>query len=58
MHYIEVFYESDEQVVKEDEVVDGEYEIAEEEKQLHQTNKKIAVLSGVVYPTFVIIFGS
>ena len=46
-HYIEVFSESDEEVVEEVKMDDGEYETVEEEEQAHQTNNKISVLSGV-----------
>ena len=46
-HYIEVFFESDEEVVEEDEMGNGEYEKNEEEEQHHQTSNKIVVLSGV-----------
>ena len=46
-YYIEVFFESDEDMVEEAEMVDGEYEIVEEEEKLPQTNNKIIVLNGV-----------
>ena len=46
-HYIEVFSESDEDMVKEDEMADGEYEISEEEEHLPQISSKITVLNGV-----------
>ena len=46
-HYIEVFFESDEKMVEEAEMVDGEYETTKEEEQIPQTNNKIAVLNGV-----------
>ena len=46
-HYIEVFYESDEEVLEEAEMTDGEYETSKEEEQPYQTRSKIAVLNGV-----------
>ena len=46
-HYIELFSESDEEVMEEAEMDDGEYETTEEEEHPHQTKNKIVVLSGV-----------
>ena len=46
-HYIEVFSKSDEEMVEEADMVDGEYETTEEEEKLPQTNNKIVVLNGV-----------
>ena len=46
-HYIEVFSESDEEMVEEVEMVDGEYETFEEEDNLPQTSRTIVVLNGV-----------
>ena len=46
-HYIEVFSESDEDMVEDVDMDDGEYEIDKEEEHLPQTNKKIAVLNRV-----------
>ena len=46
-HYIEVFFESDEEMVEKDEMLDGEYETVEEEEHPPQTSNKIVVLNGV-----------
>ena len=42
-----MFYESDEEMVEEDEMDNGEYETTEEEEKLPQTNNKITILDGV-----------
>ena len=46
-HYIEVLSKSDEDMVEDVDMDDGEYEIDKEEEHLPQTNKKIAVLNRV-----------
>ena len=46
-HYIEVFSESDEELVEEAKMDYRDCETTEEEEEPHQTSSKIAVLSGV-----------